>query len=229
MKRCPTCHRTYADDAFTFCLEDGTLLSAPYDPEKKQEPISTIQSSGPPPTAVLPSAPTSSEQAETKPTPLPTVASPVREQFEQSSPRARKRRLLPLIAIPAALLILVVMALAFYSLKKASCPKVDVVCSTSTNGAFCFLNRVEANNTMTRGPAICSLNLQESVPMSTPLGGFTQQTWSTSLGKTRPDNLGLGTRIDTTGFAGRQITVTVTFGPVDWPCPHTASASFVAQ
>ena len=30
MKRCPTCNRTYTDDTFSFCLADGTLLSAPY-------------------------------------------------------------------------------------------------------------------------------------------------------------------------------------------------------
>ena len=53
MKRCPTCNRTYADDGFTFCLSDGALLSAPYDPTK-EKPVSTLQSSGPPPTAVLP-------------------------------------------------------------------------------------------------------------------------------------------------------------------------------
>ncbi len=33
MKSCPTCNRTYSDDTFTFCLSDGTLLSAPYDPQ----------------------------------------------------------------------------------------------------------------------------------------------------------------------------------------------------
>lgn len=33
MKRCPACNRTYSDDSLTFCLADGTLLSAPYDPE----------------------------------------------------------------------------------------------------------------------------------------------------------------------------------------------------
>lgn len=32
MKSCPTCNRTYSDDGFTFCLNDGALLSAPYDP-----------------------------------------------------------------------------------------------------------------------------------------------------------------------------------------------------
>ena len=33
MKSCPTCNRTYSDDSFTFCLSDGALLSAPYDPQ----------------------------------------------------------------------------------------------------------------------------------------------------------------------------------------------------
>lgn len=33
MKACPTCNRTYSDDTFTFCLNDGALLSAPYDPK----------------------------------------------------------------------------------------------------------------------------------------------------------------------------------------------------
>ena len=33
MKSCPTCNRTYSDDTFTFCLSDGALLSAPYDPQ----------------------------------------------------------------------------------------------------------------------------------------------------------------------------------------------------
>lgn len=32
MKACPTCDRTYADDSLTFCLVDGSVLSAPYDP-----------------------------------------------------------------------------------------------------------------------------------------------------------------------------------------------------
>ena len=32
MKKCPECSRTYADDTFSFCLADGALLSAPFDP-----------------------------------------------------------------------------------------------------------------------------------------------------------------------------------------------------
>jgi uncharacterized protein len=31
MKRCPVCNRSYSDDTFSFCLADGSLLSASYD------------------------------------------------------------------------------------------------------------------------------------------------------------------------------------------------------
>ncbi len=33
MKSCPTCNRTYPDDTLAFCLVDGSVLSAPYDPQ----------------------------------------------------------------------------------------------------------------------------------------------------------------------------------------------------
>jgi hypothetical protein len=42
MKHCPSCKRTYTDETFTFCLEDGSLLSASYDPETTlvmEEPV----------------------------------------------------------------------------------------------------------------------------------------------------------------------------------------------
>lgn len=34
MKSCPTCNRTYPDDTLAFCLIDGSVLSAPYDPQE---------------------------------------------------------------------------------------------------------------------------------------------------------------------------------------------------
>ncbi|HWT00163.1 MAG TPA: SPOR domain-containing protein [Pyrinomonadaceae bacterium] len=36
MKRCPTCGRTYADEYLSYCLDDGSVLSAPYEPEQTQ-------------------------------------------------------------------------------------------------------------------------------------------------------------------------------------------------
>ena len=34
MKSCPVCNRTYPDDTLAFCLVDGSVLSAPYDPQR---------------------------------------------------------------------------------------------------------------------------------------------------------------------------------------------------
>lgn len=36
IKECPACGRTYSDNAIAFCLADGSLLSAPFDPETTQ-------------------------------------------------------------------------------------------------------------------------------------------------------------------------------------------------
>lgn len=51
MKSCPTCNRTYPDETLAFCLVDGSILSAPYDPQatiRASAPVSTEQ-----PTEVL--------------------------------------------------------------------------------------------------------------------------------------------------------------------------------
>lgn len=45
MKSCPACNRTYSDETLAFCLEDGSLLSAPYDSEETR-----LLSSAPPDT-----------------------------------------------------------------------------------------------------------------------------------------------------------------------------------
>lgn len=62
MKQCPACNRTYADDSITFCLADGALLSASYDPDATQRiparltnpPPTQVLTAQPPPTEVLP-------------------------------------------------------------------------------------------------------------------------------------------------------------------------------
>ncbi|MDX6443662.1 MAG: hypothetical protein QOH71_736 [Blastocatellia bacterium] len=53
MKSCPTCNRTF-EDSFTFCLIDGAVLSAPFDPQATQR-IPDARTTKPPPTEVLPS------------------------------------------------------------------------------------------------------------------------------------------------------------------------------
>src|SRR5687768_3272037 len=61
MKSCPTCNRTYPDDAQVFCLMDGAVLSAPYDPA--DTPAAVRRSSEPPPTEVIRAPATPAESA----------------------------------------------------------------------------------------------------------------------------------------------------------------------
>ena len=53
MKNCPTCNRTYGDDTLTFCLDDGTRLSAPHDP-RPTLPGPAPRDTDPPRTEILP-------------------------------------------------------------------------------------------------------------------------------------------------------------------------------
>ena len=53
MKSCPTCHRTYSDETITFCLVDGSILSAPFEPDMTQ-PLAAARLTNPPPTEILP-------------------------------------------------------------------------------------------------------------------------------------------------------------------------------
>jgi len=44
MKRCPSCNRTYADETMSFCLADGSLLSAPYHSLREDAPPTELMS-----------------------------------------------------------------------------------------------------------------------------------------------------------------------------------------
>jgi hypothetical protein len=71
MKRCPACNRTYVDDSFTFCLNDGALLSPPYDPQTPQ--YNPSPRTNPPPTEIMPSNAVGSDMAATIPAMPPPV------------------------------------------------------------------------------------------------------------------------------------------------------------
>jgi hypothetical protein len=89
MKRCSTCDRTF-EDTFTFCLIDGAVLSAPFDPQAKlvlPEPRKTE-----PPTEVLPAIDESKQEIP------PTVASPHPQHEQQdlvSTTAAQTQQLAP--------------------------------------------------------------------------------------------------------------------------------------
>jgi hypothetical protein len=95
MKSCPTCSRTYADETLTFCLIDGSILSAPYVPQAPSS-ISASRYTDPPPTEVLPAAPKPADTDPpllypTLPSPPPLVLKPETGQAHSSEKRAGKR------------------------------------------------------------------------------------------------------------------------------------------
>ncbi|MBV9210678.1 MAG: hypothetical protein JOZ52_08620, partial [Acidobacteria bacterium] len=78
MKKCPSCNRTYTDDALSFCLEDGSpLLSvggSSSDQSPSFDPNATLQynparDTNPPPTQVYNPSPSPSQPFTPMPTP----------------------------------------------------------------------------------------------------------------------------------------------------------------
>jgi hypothetical protein len=65
MKTCPECNRTYPDDTLAFCLVDGAILSAPFDPEATHR-IPTPRSTNPQATEFLPSSPSIQQKGNPK-------------------------------------------------------------------------------------------------------------------------------------------------------------------
>lgn len=219
MKRCPTCKRTYADDGFTFCLEDGALLSAPYD-QQEEKPVSTIRSSGPPPTVTLPSSGSDSisktGKDEVKPTPLPpTIASPgARPDPKDAKPLVarqpdstpRKRSKLTYIGIAFALM-LIIGVISLYLISASGCSKLNI-----------SINCLPQNNS----PTTCWL--QASQP-EIAAQRISKTTWTVSSGKVILENQ-YYSHLDLTGLEGRQITVVATAVTEQWFCSKTASTSF---
>ena len=233
MKRCPKCNRTYPDDGFVFCLDDGALLSAPYD-EKPDEPLSTIQTGGPPPTAVLPSAPdhekfSSERPREAEPSPLPpTIASPVAQVPQQlvtesraQSTRSPKRSKL-IYAIPLVLLLLLVgSGLGLYAYRRSHCWTMTMGCKTG-------------NDLYVKHYARCQLygdlwGHHDILPLS-------NVSWTLSAGKIM-ETQNSAILIDTNSALGRRIDVKATFSGATLACPSLpsslcntfASASFVSH
>ena len=103
IKKCPTCNRTYADETISFCLADGELLSAPFDPKstalsREDEPVTEILPAPVPPTqAAIPA-----ERITTITAAMPRLPRPTRGD---AAPTQANHKW---IVIGAALLLLVI-------------------------------------------------------------------------------------------------------------------------
>jgi TonB family protein len=114
MKLCPTCRRTYADDALRFCLEDGTPLVGAG--ESAEDPGATIKIPAPRVTSDAPTEVMSDEQiAPTRAAaPKKTAPTPARkyEPVGGDVPAARKSSAAPWILGAAVVLGLSAIAVA---------------------------------------------------------------------------------------------------------------------
>ena len=80
MKRCPSCHQTYDEDALSFCPADGTRLEGEKSPSMDLQ--ATIMAPPPPPT----SPPVSQSFASEPLTGYETNISPSQPSFETTTP-----------------------------------------------------------------------------------------------------------------------------------------------
>jgi hypothetical protein len=141
MKRCPSCQRTYPDDAPAFCVNDGTRLvddaSTPpaYDPQK------TIMASAPPPPPQQYSNPAQPPYNPASPPPAPVWPPPPQQQdqnwagggyYQQPgqypgyAPAAEKRKGLSLTSFLIGIISFLALVLIFMMAQRVITPDRDV-------------------------------------------------------------------------------------------------------
>jgi hypothetical protein len=225
MKKCPTCNRTYADDGFTFCLEDGALLSAPFE-SHGNTPATTIQSAGPPLTAVLPG---SADQHSENAPPAPTIEAIAPNSYPRPEPRSQ-RKFTPLYIALGALLVVLILLLggsSLYTYHVRQCPRISIRCTPGPGSTYCYLDR-ESPVAIYRHPigrAISSLNPVLALQGPIMPQGISKPKWSASDGIV--ETPGETATVIRTSVPGRVISVTATFETDSWVCPNKATTIFV--
>jgi Flp pilus assembly protein TadD len=148
MKSCPACNRTF-EDRFSFCLVDGSILSAPFDPDAPRHE-SVGETNDPPPTEVIPA----SAPAALNPTqPSPPVAPPgptIRANYQPAARVApstteaafvparqeRKPNLLVWLLGAVALLLVIVIVIAIAMMfTRSGTPQTTTTANSAANTA----------------------------------------------------------------------------------------------
>jgi hypothetical protein len=139
MKSCPTCKRTF-DDTLTFCLVDGSILSAPLEPQETQHLPAPDRTDAP--TEVIYEIPTTppTQQAKKDTSVLPTITAPVPpliQAHQTSSPLRGKRHtsnwLIRIVGGLFAILIIGIIALTLASRNLSPTENVNVNTNTTSN------------------------------------------------------------------------------------------------
>jgi len=237
VKSCPTCKRTFHDTT-VFCLVDGSILDAPFDPEAPRHLPNSGRTEAPP-TEVLKA---SNSLPRTIPGPAPTItaqhASPTYPLPADVSASPRKKFSPLYLVVPVALLAIGGVIVLFMLRSTASCPNLRVDCfpgsGPATGTPICVL-RVEDAPSATRdypqdpGRLLCSLNPALALQAAALPKSVTNVSWTLSSGKIKSDSPDQQhVYIDTAGLSGREITATAKVSGYGWLCSNTASASFRA-
>lgn len=234
MKSCPTCKRTF-EDTTVFCLVDGSILSAPFDPEATRHLPNTHNE--PPLAETMNPAPARNPLPPTIASPVPTItvqqANPIYPLPSDESASHKKKFRLVYIGVPLALL-LVGAGILFYVLRPfGQCPIIRVECFSGGDRGICDVIVEEArastrNYRLDTGQLLCSLNPAMALQGPALPKTVTDVRWTVSPGRIQAQDRQF-LQIDTTGLSGREITVTAKVSGHGWLCSNTASTSFIAK
>jgi LGFP repeat len=174
MKRCSTCNRTYPDDTLAFCLVDGSVLSAPYEPGQTER-IPPTRQTNPPPTEVL-GARDSQKLQSTIYAPAPQV--PPLHRRDVSDALESKRSIVPWLLVTVSILVVGIFGVWLLlsklpsftdSKRNAPAPSPTVVAKSSTMcgrevSAAIFDKWIEMGGQT--GKLGCPINQQSDTPTS---------------------------------------------------------------
>jgi hypothetical protein len=186
MKRCPRCHRTYSDDSFSFCLDDGALLSAPTDADATLV-LPNQQSDHLAPT--LPAGNRQRLPAGTRATPpavdtLPAMVSPHQPPPPAARP-ARKGKWLLLIVGCLALVAIGIAVTRWVTMRGAGDPPPNSNISNRSGTGNTNNNTSSGTNTNTQQE-----NKPETKPtVSVRIGPFDYDYYGENLTETKWDSM----------------------------------------
>ncbi len=231
MKSCPACKRTF-EDTTVFCLVDGSILSAPFDPNAPQPECH------PPPTEVLKAPPDtrSAQTTITNPTPfVPPPTNPISAERSNEVSTSSNRKFL-FVGVGLALFGLFVSGalLLIFLGSSQNCPSIRVHCFPSSDSTTCSVvvdeRSVQINKSLDTNSLLCSLSPVLGLQAPSLPNSVTNVSWTASNGtvKSDPTYKHLA-EIDTNGLSGREITVTAKVSGYSWRCSNTATTTFVAK
>ena len=182
MKRCPSCNRTYTDDALSFCLDDGALLvgapgPANFDPQATIAYPAARETGGSPTQAF----PTNYPPQQVTPTPQPT---PSWGPMPHAQPARKRSNPLPwILGIVGVLLVLGIGAIVMLSIaggsnsNNSNANNSNRVASNANNS-----NRnanANANNSNNANANNSNYNSSNSTSTASLTDDFSTQKWGT--------------------------------------------------